>query len=205
MDPSPLRRRTAFGLVVTAFSVLGAYLLGPSMHGATRTDSRQTGHLLGSRPGPARPPAASSPEPSGPNIYQWLPFTQAGLAAAASVAARFGDAYGTFSYTESGSAYAATMQAVTAPELLAQIKAAYTTPGVASARTRAEQVAVGSTTVDSIRGFGPASVTFVVQVSQRLTDRSGHSLGSTSYAVTLTGTGTNWQVSAVELASAGDS
>jgi hypothetical protein len=34
---------------------------------------------------------------------------------------------------------------------------------------------------------------------------SGRSRGSTSYAVTVTGAGASWQVSDVELASAGDS
>ena len=39
------------------------------------------------------------------NIYAWLPFTQQDLAAAASVAVRFGVDYDTYTYTESAAAY----------------------------------------------------------------------------------------------------
>jgi hypothetical protein len=118
---------------------------------------------------------------------------------------RFGDAYGTFSYTQGASAYGAAMQPYTAPQLLAQIEAAYAAPGVAAARAGGKQVSAGSAVIESIRGFGPTSLTFVVQVTQLLTELSGRSQTSASYAVTVTGNGTSWQVSDIELASAGNS
>jgi hypothetical protein len=202
-------RRTAFTVIVLVLVALGAYLLGPVAHGAGRPAS----HGSTSRPSepvsaPAGSPAASPPgqsDQTGPDIYQWLPFTQAGLAAAVSVVTRFGDAYGTFSYTESADTYAASLQAMTAPQLVAQIKAAYSTPGVASARSVGKQVSAGSALIESLRAFGPTSLTFVVLVTQRLTQQSGRSQVATSYAVTVTGTGTSWQVSDVELAAAGNS
>lgn len=201
MELSPLQRRAAFGLVVLVLAALGAYLLGPVAHGAGRPPSPER-----STP-PARPgqSASTAPLAAGPNIYQWLPFTQAGLAAAASVVVRFGDAYGTFSYTQDASAYGAPMRPYTAPQLLAQIEAAYAAPGVAAARTGGKQVSAGSAVIESIRGFGATSLTFVVQVTQQLTELSGRSQTSASYAVTVTGNGTSWQVSDIELASAGNS
>jgi len=140
-----------------------------------------------------------------PDIYQWLPFTPAGLAAAASVVTRFGDAYGTYSYTESADAYAATLSPVTSADLTAQITAAYAAPGVATPRVSGKQVATGTATIDSISAFGPTSLTFVVHITQRIAAASGSSQTSATYSVTLTGGGTNWQVTSIELASVGNS
>jgi hypothetical protein len=203
MDLSPPARRLIFGLIVCVLVGLGAYLIGPAALGA-RSAARHGG--------PGRPMSvlhtsgsATLPGSGRPDIYQWLPFTPAGLAAAASVVVKFGDAYGSYSYTESAGAYLATIAPITAAQLVSQIAAAYSTPGVAAARQTGKQVAVGTATIASIRAFGPSSLTFLVQVSQQLTDASGRSQQSTVYAVTVTGSGTSWQVTDVELASAGNS
>ena len=47
-------------------------------------------------------------------------------------------------------------------------------------------------------------LTFVVVITERITDSTGQSQQVTNYAVTLTGGGTSWQVSDIELASAGN-
>jgi hypothetical protein len=202
MDASPAVRRVAFVAIVCAFAALGAYLLGPLAHRGGAAS--------------AKPPAASSPRRSAATrseapasgaaaIYQWLPFTRAGLAAAAAIVVRFGDAYGTYSYTEDGSAYVAPLQPITSAQLVGQIEAAYEAPGVAATRQSQQQVAAGTTTIGSIRAFGPGSLTFVVEVDQRLTDATGHNQQSTDYAVTVSGAGSIWQVTDVELAAAGNS
>jgi hypothetical protein len=118
---------------------------------------------------------------------------------------RFSDAYGTYSYARSASAYAASLQPVTAPSLIGQIEAAYAAPGVAAARAGSKQVAVGMATIDAISAFGPTSLTFLVQIAQRITATTGTSQTSTKYSVTLTGNGTSWQVTSVELATVGNS
>jgi hypothetical protein len=200
VELSPLQRRAAFGLVVLVLAALGAYLLGPLAHGASRPRSPHRS----APPAPTGPAATGSPAATGPDIYQWLPFTQAGLAAAASVVVEFGAAYGTFSYTQDAAAYGAAMRPYTAPQLLAQIETAYAAAGVAAARTGGKQVSAGSAVIESIRAFGPTSLTFVVQVTQQLTALSGRSQTSASYAITLTGNGASWQVSDIELASAGN-
>ena len=221
---SPFWRRVVFGAIVCVLVGLGVYLVGPTAHG-----SGESGRTAGARP-PARSaspavPGSVSPGPGSvsagsgsagsgsagsrsagqPDIYQWLPFTPAGLAAAASLVTRFGNAYGTYSYTESARAYGATLSPVTSAGLTAQITAAYSAPGVAAARASGKQVATGTTTIDSISAFGPTSLTFVVQVAQRIASTTGTSRSSTAYSVTLTGSSTNWQVTSIELASVGNS
>jgi hypothetical protein len=204
MDLSPGARRLAFGLIVCVLVGLGAYLLRP---------------LAPSAGAPARPHGAA-PQPSvaattagagtalsagQADIYQWLPFTQAGLTAAASTVVRFGAAYGTYSYTQDAAAYAAPLVPITSQQLVSQIEAAYSAPGVAASRVSAKQVASASATIGSIRAFGPNSLTLLVQVAQQMTDTTSRSHQSTVYAVTVTGSGTSWQVTDVELASAGNS
>jgi len=97
------------------------------------------------------------------------------------------------------------LRPVTSASLVDQIEAAYAAPGVASARSGAKQIAVGTATIDSISAFGPTSLTFYLQVTQRVTTTTGTSQQSTRYSVTVTGGSATWQVTDVELASVGNS
>ena len=205
MDISPLGRRLIFGLIVCVLVGLGAYLLGPVARGAGRSSPHASPTPRASGPAATALGPATTPVQGQPDIYQWLPFTQAGLAAAASVVVRFGDAYGSYSYTQNASAYTAPLAPITAPQLVGQIEAAYSAPGVAATRASGKQVAVGTAMIASIRAFGPDSLTFLVQVAQQLSDTAGGSQQTTVYAVTVTGSGTSWQVTDVELQSAGNS
>ncbi|HUB42789.1 MAG TPA: hypothetical protein VMA72_28380 [Streptosporangiaceae bacterium] len=207
---SPGWRRVAFAVIVCVLVALGAYLIGPFAHRdrqpgkpGHQTGAASTPHPATSAPSPV--PGTSSPQSGQPDIYQWLPFTQSGLGAAAAVVTRFGDAYGTYSYTESASAYGASLQPVTSASLVNQIEAAYAAPGVASARASAKQVAQGTATIDSISAFGPTSLTFDVQVTQRISAATGASQQSSRYAVTVSGGGASWQVTSVQLATVGNS
>jgi hypothetical protein len=207
---SPAWRRVTFAVIVCVLVALGAYLIGPVAH-----RDRQQGKLPGHQPGaagkprpatsPSSPVAGTTPKAGQPDIYQWLPFTQSGLAAAAATVTRFGTAYGTYSYAESASVYGASLRPTTSASLVDQIEAAYAAPGVASARSGAKQDAVGNATIDSIGAFGPSSLTFYLQITQRITATTGASQQSTRYSVTVTGGGTSWQVTDVELATVGNS
>jgi hypothetical protein len=204
---SPVWRRVTFAVIVCFLVALGAYLIGPVAH-----RDRQPDHQPGAAgtPRPATSPSSpvagtTSPQSGEPDIYQWLPFTQSGLAAAAATVTRFGTAYGTYSYAESASMYGASLRLVTSASLVDQIEAAYAAPGVASARSGAKQVAVGTATIDSISAFGPTSLTFYLQITQRITATTGASQQSTRYSVTVTGGGASWQVTDVELATVGNS
>jgi hypothetical protein len=204
MDDRPATRRLAFAVIVIVLAALGAYLLGPATHrGGTAAGETKSGAR--SRP-PASPAARAVSLASGrPDIYQWLPFTQAGLAAAAATVVRFGDSYGSYSYTQDAADYAAPMRTFTSAQLIGQIEAAFAAPGVAATRQGEKQIAVGTATIDSIRTFGPGSLTFAVQVAQQFTGLVGRTDQITDYAVTVTGAGTTWQVTDVELAAAGNS
>jgi hypothetical protein len=184
MEDRPAARRLAFAVIVVVLAALGAYLLGPAAHrGGISARGGEPARRLQPSARAAVPIAASS---SGtPDIYQWLPFTEAGLATAAATVVQFGDAYGSYSYTVNATAYAA--------------------PGVAAARQSQQQIAVGTATIDSIRTFGPGSLTFVIEVTQQLTESAGRSQQTFDYAVTVTGDDTSWQVTDVELAAAGNS
>jgi hypothetical protein len=218
MEMSPPQRRLTFGLIVLVLAGLVVYLVGTAVRGT----SGSPGHAA--RAGSPNPTAAV-PSPSGsapgspapsqglgassadyrPDIYQWLPFTQAGLAAAASVAQRFGVAYGTFSYTESASAYGASLQPLSSPSLAGQVEAAYSLPGVAAARASSRQVSAGTAAIESIRAFGPSSITFIVEITEHQIATTGSSDATTSYAMTLTGSGSSWQVTDIELSDLGNS
>jgi hypothetical protein len=215
MDLTPAQRKLAFAVIVLVLAGLGAFLLltgvSPARHGAARRPG--TSRPASTAPAvPAATPAPVSPPPSGPpaNIYQWLPFSQADLTAAASVVRQFCADYATYSYTESAGSYVGRMRGLVTPTLAATLAQDYATPGVAQARTQQKQSATGSGVITALRAFGSASLTFVVTVKQKTyrTQRAGKttaSVASGAYAVTATQSGSGWQVNDIELASAGNS
>jgi hypothetical protein len=121
------------------------------------------------------------------------------------VAVRFSVDYNTFTYTESGATYVGAMGGLVTGQLAATLRAAYQTPGVANLRTSQKQVSTGTAAITSLRAFGASSLTFIVNAGQRLATANGTSTGSTQYAVTVTSSGSTWQVSDIELESAGNS
>jgi hypothetical protein len=218
MELSTVQRRLVFAVIVFALAGLGVYLLDSAESGssASTVATRPPSHRHRTSPPPASPsPTGSSTSPAPgsssaapgqvPDIYQWLPFSKAGLASAASVTTRFGAAYGTFTYTEKTSTYIASMQSLISPDLAGQIAAAYSAPGVIKQRTSRKQVSVGSADITSIRAFGPNSITFLVNVTEKLTANKDGGPSTTGYAITVTGGGTSWQVSGVEYATDGNS
>jgi hypothetical protein len=207
VELSPRQRRAAFAIIVIALAALGYYLVTPAVtHSAGR--AKPTALSTPAAPATATTPAptetASSPPAGSVNIYAWLPFTQQDLATAASVAVRFSVDYNTYSYTESAAAYVAKMTGLITGELATTLRASYSTPGVVSTRTSQQQVSTGTAAINSLRAFGPSSLTFVVNTTQHLESSHGTSNGSAQYAVTLTGSGSSWQVSDIELSSTGN-
>ena len=96
------------------------------------------------------------------NIYSWLPFTQQGLAAAAAVTEKFVVDYNTYSYTESADDYVGRMNGLITAQLATTLRGLYSTPGVAKVRTGQKQVSTGTAVINSLRTFGPSSLTFIV-------------------------------------------
>jgi hypothetical protein len=210
MDLNARQRKAVFGLIVVALVGSGIYMFVPGARGseggsrpaaATHFPAPQATSPATPTPSPA-PTAAATP--SDPDIYQWLPFTQAQLGSAAAVVAQFCDAYGTWSYSLNATSYVATMRSLITSELADVIEQGYSVPGVASLRTSKKQVSSGSTVINSIRAFGSSSITFVVTITEHITSTSGQSQVASQYAVTVVSSGSSWQVNDIELASAGN-
>ena len=210
MDLSPGQQKAVFALVVVVLAALGYWLIVPRVsHSNAQAQPSPTPSPTASVPSPpASAPAAvtTTPAPAGGvDIYSWLPFTQQGLAAAAAVTQKFLVDYNTYSYTESAADYVARMNGLITTQEATTLKGLYATPGVAKIRIDQKQVSTGTASITALRTFGPSSLTFIATGTQHLTTAKGSSSGSAQYAVTVTGSGTSWQVSDIELSSAGQS
>jgi hypothetical protein len=216
MEATPGQRKAVFVLVVLGLAGLGVFLVRPGAPGsaaaaqspaASRTPAASPTEAVTS---PATDPAPATPQPTPPGsagtagIYRWLPFTPSELARAAGVATRFGDLYGTSSYTESATGYVQRMRNVITSQLSQVLARAYATPGVAGPRVRQKQVSTAASSISALRAFGSGSITFIVAINQKITGTKGVSRSTGQYAVTVTGSGGSWQVSDIELASAGN-
>ena len=211
MDLSPGQQKAVFAVVVVILAALGYWLLLPKLshsHGQAQPAASPAAPVTapGSLPSQgASAPAGTASTAGGVDIYSWLPFTQQGLAAAAAVTEKFVVDYNTYSYTESADDYVGRMNGLITAQLADTLRGLYSTPGVVKVRTSQKQVSTGTAVINSLRAFGPSSLTFVVTGTQHLTTSKGASSGSTQYAVTLTGSGTSWQVNDIELSSVGQS
>jgi hypothetical protein len=210
VELSPRQRTAVFIAVVVALAALGYYLVVPAVthsHGSAQNAAStpaSTPSATEQTQAAAPTIQASAAAAGGPDIYAWLPFTQQNLAAAASVAVRFSVDYNTFTYTESATDYVGAMGGLVTSQLAGTLRGVYQTPGVAKLRTSQKQVSTGTAVISSLRAFGPSSLTFIVTAGQRLATSDGTSTASTQYAVTVTGSGSSWQVSDIELQSAGN-
>jgi len=210
VDLSPGQQKAVFALVVVVLAALGYWLIVPRVsHSNAQAQPSSTPSPSASVPSPPTSvPPTVTPAPAsagGVNIYSWLPFTQQGLAAAAAVTQKFLVDYNTYSYTESAADYVARMNGLITTEEATTLKGLYATPGVAKIRTDQKQVSTGTASITALRTFGPSSLTFIATGTQHLTTAKGSSNGSAQYAVTVTGSGTSWQVSDIELSSVGQS
>jgi hypothetical protein len=213
VDLSPGQQKALFAVVVVVLAALGYWLLLPKVthsHGQARpaASPAPAATAPGSQAaqGASPPPATVSPATAGGlDIYSWLPFTEQGLAAAAAVTEKFVVDYNTYSYTESADDYVGRMNGLITTQLATTLRGLYSTPGVVKVRTGQKQVSTGTAVINSLRSFGPSSLTFIVTGTQHLTTSKGTSSGSSQYAVTLTGSGTSWQVNDIELSSVGQS
>jgi len=210
VDLSPGQQKAVFALVVVVLAALGYWLIVPRVsHSNGQAQPSPTPSPTASVPSPpASVPTAVTTTPAsagGVDIYSWLPFTQQGLAAAAAVTQKFLVDYNTYSYTESAADYVARMNGLITTQEATTLKGLYATPGVAKIRIDQKQKSTGTAAITALRTFGPSSLTFIATGTQHLATAKGTSNGSAQYAVTVTGSGTSWQVSDIELSSVGQS
>jgi hypothetical protein len=210
VDLSPGQQKAVFALVVVVLAALGYWLILPKVsHSHAQAQPSPTPSVTESVPSPpasAPPTVTTSPASTGGvDIYSWLPFTQQDLSAAAAVTEKFLVDYNTYSYTETADGYVAKMNGLITAQLASTLRDLYSQPGVAKVRTDQRQASTGTAVINSIRAFGSSSLTFVVTGTQHLATSNGTSSGSTQYAITVTGSGTSWQVNDIELSSVGQS
>jgi hypothetical protein len=232
MELSPAKQRLLFVVVVIGLVALGIFVIRGRSDGnaaapaATPTPTQSAAATSGAAPGssgPASSPAASSPAASlagatppatagSANIYQWLPFTQSDLTAAAKTTLAFANVYANTSYTETKASYAGKLAGLTSSPEAATLVSDFESPEIADTRTADKQVATGTPTIDSINSFGPEapapsgppSITFAVTIAQKLVSTSGTVTSSPEYTITTVSTATGWQVQNIQLASLGN-
>jgi hypothetical protein len=216
MDLTPGQQRLVFVVVVLLLVGLGVYLIGHRSAGGTPaaapsatpgTSQASASQTPSADTPPSTVPAATPASTAGgAEIYQWLPFTPAELAAAAKATTTFATAYVTWSYTEDTAAYGAKLSGLVTPHELITLEGGYSTSGVAGPRTANKQVSTGSAAIDSINSFGagPVSITFVVSINQQVTSTQPTSKVNGQYTVTIQSATSGWQVSDIELSGLGN-
>jgi len=203
MELSRGQQRLLFVVVVLALGGLGIFLLGSRHRTAAPPPARPSASAAPATSTPAAAPATAAGG-GGVDIYQWLPFTQQDLTAASRTTLAFAADYENWSYTEPAQAYVAKMNGLVTANFAASLQNSYATPGVAALRSAQKQISTSSGGIASIRSFGTGSITFVVNIAQRLATTSGTSNSTKQYAVTVVSNATGWQVNDVELAGAGN-
>ena len=204
MELSNGQQRLLFVVVVLALGGLGIFLLGGRHRTAAPPPAHPSASVAPATSTPAAAPATTVGGGGGVNIYQWLPFTQQDLTAASRATAGFAADYETWTYTEPAQAYVAKMNGLVTTNLAASLQNSYATPGVAALRSAQKQISTSSGRIASIQSFGTGSITFVVNITQRLATTSGTTNSSKQYAVTVVSNATGWQVNDVEIAGAGN-
>jgi hypothetical protein len=205
MELSSGQQRLLFVVVVLGLAGLGVWLIGGRHHTAAPPPAKPTPTAapVTSAITPAAAPATANAS-GGVDIYQWLPFTQQDLTAAARTTVAFAADYETWTYTEPAQGYAAKMTGLVTGELSASLENGYATPGVAALRSSQKQISTSSGTISSIQSFGSGSITFVVDITQQLATTTGTTHTSQAYAVTVVSAATGWQVNNIQPAGAGN-
>ncbi len=222
MDLTPGQQRLLFVVVVLALAGLGLFLLRGN-HGTAAASAPSpattapvtAAPATGGAPASARdslPPATVPPASppatttSGANIYEWLPFSQADLTAAAKTTLAFAADYATWSYTDTKAAYAARLAGVTTSQEAATLAYDFSTAGVAGPRSANKQVSAGRPAIESISSFGsgPASITFSVTIAQQLASTTGTKTSTATYAITSVSAAAGWRVSNIQLSGIGN-
>jgi hypothetical protein len=210
MELSPALQKLVFLVIVVVLGVFGYILIGPGLRhhaAAAPSPSLSPSASPSLLPVSSAPAAVATTEPAaagGVDIYNWLPFTQQDLAAAAAVAVKVGVDYNTFSYTQTAAAWTGQMTGLITPSLAGTLAETYSMQGLAKLRNGEHQVSTGTAAVSSLRAFGPTSLTFVVTADQHIVSSAGTTNGTAQWAFTVTSSAGGWLVSDIEPAQDGN-
>lgn len=206
-------RGLAFAGVVVVLAAVGVYLTMFSPTSGTTPDgdgrpppaageqATRTVPPQGGTPSPVPRQVATTPATF--DVYAYLPLSRQELGAAADLARRFTESYGTFRYDEEPTVFAERLKAFATDEFAGQLTRAMTDPELAR-RNRADQVVSRATAkVKTIRDMTADQVVFVVDSVRHVTDKSGEKDEHDRYAVTTVKAGNDWRVYDLELADVG--
>ncbi|ROO82836.1 hypothetical protein EDD29_0321 [Actinocorallia herbida] len=191
------QRRLLFAGIAAALVVLGLWLAWPRPD-TSRTGAEQPAQTATATPppAPATPPPgiAEQVDPDAFDLYRLLPFGRKDFATAAATAQGFVSAYGTYRFDEEPQTYLDRMRPMVVDLVYDDLRAGASSVGVLEERRETQKVATGSASLDSVRTFGPTSVTFVVTGIQTVASTAGSGTESKSWAVTVQNEGGAWRV-----------
>lgn len=197
----------AFAAAVAVLAAVGVYLTMSSPSGSSPADdeqAREQSVVATSRATTAaREPSPVATTPGAFDVYAYLPLSRQEIGAAADLARRFTEAYGTFSVDEDPAARADRLTRFATDEFAGQLTRTVTDPAVVD-QTEADGVTSrGSAKVTTIRDMTASQVTFVVDSVRHVTDKNGQKDVPERFAVTVIKAGADWRVYDLQLADAG--
>jgi hypothetical protein len=218
MELTTGQKRLLFVVVVVLLAALGIFLLGPGRsHGGSPSASTSSGAPPSSA---TTSPASLAGVPSyqvnpttlpvpttikSANIYNWLPFTQSDLDAAANVTLAFVKADETYSYTDTATGYGKRLSNYATAPLQTSLEETFQT-GLPQWQQQ-HYTSTGAGTISSITTFGGSpstSITFVVSITEQVTASGQTSTKTSPYDVTTVAVAGGWQVNDIEQAGQGN-
>ncbi|WP_309485848.1 hypothetical protein [Marinitenerispora sediminis] len=194
-----------------ALVALGIYLSVAGLRGEEEPEQQQgqaSGDTAGSDEAQQPEPAAPSPIPTTDaadmSVMDWFPFSEEDFQAAATVAQRFGAAYGTIDYTQSPEAYYDSLAAFTTADYARTVEQSSGAGALWGEMAEQEAVAAGRANVESVRHFDDESIVFVVRTQSIVEggDSAASDLGD--FAVTMVRERGEWRVFDFQPAEAGN-
>jgi hypothetical protein len=205
------QQRALFAVLVILLAGVGIYLVGPGRtHSTTAAPPASASpaavnSALTPQQGVPSVEIAPTPVPvptviKSANIYDWLPFTQDELKAAANVTLAFVAADQTFNQSDSAGTYGQRLKNLVTPTFLVTLEQQFRPPGAAGMTSRS------SGTIVQVATFGanPKSITFVVTLTDQSTTGGKTTSTTTQNDVTTIAVAGGWQVNDLELAGVGN-
>ncbi|GAB3135342.1 hypothetical protein [Microbispora hainanensis] len=196
----------AFAAAVVVLAAVGVYLTmsGPSDSSSGDEQTREQSVVVTSRAtAAAREPSPVATTPGAFDVYAYLPLSKEEIGAAADLARRFTEAYGTFSPGEEPAARADRLKRFATDEFGGQLTRTVTDPAVVEQNKTDQVNSKGSAKVTTIRDMTADQVVFVVDSVRHVTDKNGQKDVPERFAVTVIKAGTDWRVYDLQLADAG--
>ncbi|WP_169948703.1 hypothetical protein [Microbispora sp. H11081] len=193
----------AFAAAVVVLAAVGVYLTMASPSDGDEQPREQSVGATAPATRAAREPGPVATTPGAFDVYAYLPLSREEIGAAADLARRFTEAYGTFAAGDEPAARADRLTRFATAEFAGQLTRTVTDPAVVDQNEADQVTSKGSAKVATIRDMTAAQVVFVVDSVRHVTDRNGQKEVPERFAVTVVKAGADWRVYDLQLADAG--